>query len=385
MNISGESGPSAISQRSRRCATIAALGVLATAYWWIAISKLLIHGTAIDFHTYYEGAKTLRLGGDPYLSTMHDPPAWVFCFGVLTLLPIRQAFIVWNVIHTATLAVACWLLARQSREPALFTFVVLLFAPVINNFDLGQSKIEILCLLVLALYWIDRGCDCAAGATLALASLWRIFPILMLGYLAAGRRYRTLGWTAGWLAVGTASTIALVGWKPCVDFLIGLQSFDQQVLLENQNNLCLAAVILRNTGSHALVIGAIVAILAATAGASFGEERHWRIFALWVVAAVLLLPLAWPYDMVLMLIPFASLAAAPGSAGALVLLAVSYLTASMQTWLFLFGHLILGLRLTSFLYPLSVHTQWLAPVSGYLGTLIAIRGSRRELPPDIKG
>jgi Glycosyltransferase family 87 len=364
-------------------AATATLGVLAIAYWRVAIFKLLIHTSAIDFRTYYEAAKSLRMGRDPYLSiaatAIHDPPAWIYCFGALTLMPIRQAIIVWNLIHVAALAMAGWLLARQSRAPALFVFLILFFAPVINNFDLGQSKIEILLLLVLVLYWIERGYDCAAGAALALASLWRIFPVLMLGYLAVRRKYRTLGWSVAWLATGTALTIALVGWTPCVNFLAGLRFFGHKALVENENNLCLAAVIVRNTGSYALAIFASIAILAMTTAVSVGEERHWRIFVLWIATAVVLLPLAWTYDTIFVLIPFASLAAAPVSVAVLALVAISYVTASAQTWLYLFGFSIFGARLTSVLYPLSVHAQWLAPVSGYLAVLVAIRDARREL------
>jgi hypothetical protein len=257
---------------------------------------------------------------------------------------------------------------------------------VINNFDLGQSKIEILCLLVLTIYWIEHECDCLAGAALALASLWRIFPILMLGYLATRRKYRTLMWAVGWLAAGTLLTIKFVGWTQCMNFLFGLQSFDHQGLLLNQNNLCMTAVILRNTGSHMLAIAAVAVTLGLTMDASFGEERDWRIFALWVATAVLILPLSWTYDMVILLIPFASLASAPAPPGALALLWLSYLTASAQTWLYLFGCLMLGARLTSFLYPISVHAQWLAPLGCYFAALLFARDSANlKLPGEAVG
>jgi len=369
----------ATKQWRERYATIAVLGSLAIVYWWVAISKLLIHTTAVDFHAYYDGAKILRLGLNPYLritpDTTHDPPAWLLCFGVLTLLPIHQAFIVWNAIHAAALTLSCWLLARQSRYPALFVLAILFFAPVLSNFDLGQSKIEILCLLLLAQFWMERSRDGGAGMVLALAALWRIFPTLMLGYLAVRFKYRAFAWTAGWLAVGTALTITLVGWTRCLGFLTALRSFDQRILIDNENNLCLTAVILRNTGSNVLAIGASLLILALTVGHSFDEERHWRIFALWIATSLLLLPISWPYDLVVLLIPFASLAAAPISPGPLIFTGASYLTASAPTWLFLFGYSLLGVRLTSFLYPLSVHVQWTSPLSAYVATLMSIRFS----------
>ena len=38
------------------------------------------------------------------------------------------------------------------------------------------------------------------------------------------------------------------------------------------------------------------------------EDPDYRLFSLWVATAVILLPIAWDYDLVLMLVPFSQLA-----------------------------------------------------------------------------
>jgi len=351
--------------------------LIAGIYWAVAIRKILVHSQAVDFQTVYAGANTIRHGGNPYLhavlGTTHDPPAYLLSFAALTLLPQPQAKILWDCINAASLFLAVWLLCEVTPYRWQFAPVILLFPPVLSNFDLGQLKLELLCLLILTIRWTERRREGLAGAALALASLWRIFPIVLLGYFVVRRNRRMLAWSIGWLCAGTLVTIALAGWTTCVDFLTVLHDFGEWGILRNENDFSIAAVIVRTTGSKLIALPVMVMILAGTVAASFGKEHHWRIFSLWVVTALLLLPVLWPYDLVFLLIPLVSMTAAPVAAGALFLIAASYMFASAPTWLYLFGKAILGARLSAFLYPFAVHSQWLSAVSGYAAALLALR------------
>lgn len=353
--------------------------LIAVIYWAVAIEKILVHSQAADFHSVYAGADTIRRGGNPYLHAVlestHDPPAYLLSFAPLTLLPEPLAEILWNCVHAASLFLAVWLLCEVTPYRWQFAPVILLFPPVLSNFDLGQLKLELLCLLILTIRWAERRREGLAGAALALASLWRIFPIVLLGYFAVRRNYRMLAWSIGWLCAGTLVTIALAGWTTCVDFLSVLHDFGEQGILVNEYDFSITAMILRGTGSKLVALTVMALILAATVAASSGKEHHWRIYSLWVVTALLLLPVLWLYDLVFMLIPMASMTAAPVAAGALILMVASYLFASAPTWLYLFGKAILGARLSAHLYPFAVHAQWLSAVSGYAAVWLALRES----------
>jgi hypothetical protein len=85
---------------------------------------------------------------------------------------------------------------------------------------------------------------------------------------------------------------------------------------------------------HAIIVFAYVLVLAVTTRATLMVPAHEndpgnRLFSLWVATAILLLPVAWDYDLTLMLIPFAQLTilAVRGEASrrAIAMAVVSYL------------------------------------------------------------
>jgi energy-converting hydrogenase Eha subunit E len=89
----------------------------------------------------------------------------------------------------------------------------------------------------------------------------------------------------------------------------------------------------RLRSSHSLLmLAADLLVLAGTTLATLAlparEDPDSRIFSLWVATAVFLLPVAWDYDLTLMLIPFSQLAvvAARGEASrrAIAMAVLSY-------------------------------------------------------------
>jgi hypothetical protein len=73
----------------------------------------------------------------------------------------------------------------------------------------------------------------------------------------------------------------------------------------------------------------LVVTVRATLAFPPGEDPDWRLFSLWIAAAVLVLPIAWDYDLSLMLIPFGQLASAAargrGSRRSIAMAAASYI------------------------------------------------------------
>jgi hypothetical protein len=86
-----------------------------------------------------------------------------------------------------------------------------LYEPTTQEFFYAQTQILILLLLALVMRWLQRGHDAAAGFALALAGLLKIFPLLLIGYLLAIRRWRATVYTVCGLLLGGLLTLALVG------------------------------------------------------------------------------------------------------------------------------------------------------------------------------
>jgi hypothetical protein len=125
--------------------------------------------------------------------------------------------------------------------------------------------------------------------------------------------------------VGAITTIAFVGWQDCVDFIAAIPSISNASWNIIQRNLSAPVFIARllrglspNSGfapnliARAPVIAVDLLIVAATTKVTLALPPHddpdWRVFSLWVATSVFLLPVAWDYDLVLMLIPFSVLA-----------------------------------------------------------------------------
>jgi hypothetical protein len=162
-----------------------------------------------DFSIYYASGLALREHRDPYTTDLNsiapelnleiepmryatDPPTYLLAFEPLTLLPLQQAFWVWEALNLAALLASLALLFRGSglgvwRALAIVA-LALLYPPVGEHFFYGQNKIFVLLMLALMIRWMADGHDAPAGLILGVAVLMRGFPLLLVGYLLLRRR-----------------------------------------------------------------------------------------------------------------------------------------------------------------------------------------------------
>jgi hypothetical protein len=194
-----------------------------------------------------------------------------------------------------------------------------------DHFHFAQAQILILMLLILAVHSIRRKCEVAAGFSLALASLLKIYPLLLVGYLLARRRWGVLLYMGLILGIGLGLTCALVGFGRAVEFLWAISPLTQQIGLPA--NVSVAGMISRvfwhffsrsdplaDLARRAAVLTSSLGVLILTISATFKYhgtvDENDPAFALWVVLMVLLTPTAWIHYMVLLLLPFGLLAGA---------------------------------------------------------------------------
>lgn len=327
-------------------AGIFALGILSLAAPHL---RLWTHFDAKDFSVYYTSSSLMRSGINPYRvdiipfarelavntrgAEATDPPTFLMLIKPLSMLPVRQAYWIWQVINLAALAGALYLLLapRFSGLTANFamamTGLALMYLPVNNHIVSAQSKLLLLLLLVVTIRCMERGRDVIAGFSLALAGLLRIYPMLLLGYLLVQRRWRTLAFTSIWLAVEAGLTLAYLGPGYMLDFLSSLGSLTVEFWRRHTTDISISAFVSRAAWSvgvnNEVAISAVVALadlaliyFMIKAATENDRDREWAAFALWVAGTVVLSPVAWLYDMVLMLIPLAQIASAIGRGAA---------------------------------------------------------------------
>jgi len=123
----------------------------------------------------------------------------------------------------AVLLLAMWVGGRVGTIAGLLSPAVLASFPVLHDFQYGQFHFATIALAVLAMLAFQRRRSALGGSLLAVSILSKLFPALLLGVLAAQKRWRDLAWTAVAGVVLTAVSVAVVGTSPFVAF------FDYQV------------------------------------------------------------------------------------------------------------------------------------------------------------
>jgi hypothetical protein len=300
-----------------------------------------------DFAVYYFSALEMRNGINPYstnfarsargnglaihsIEICTDPPTFVAIFELLTYFPLHTAYLLWQAINLACMVGAVLLLLGSGSGLSVSTCLTLtaltaLYPPVASHLWFGQSKFPLLLLLVLMIRAMKRGNDSMAGVALAIATLLRAFPIAIAGYLILQRRWRALAYLATSLAIGLLLTAAFVGAHNTLSFFANIPGFSGHAAAAIQRDLAMNFFISRellavypypgevlNLTRIALIVAADFIVIVATTRVTLmlpaREDPDYRLFSLWVATAVILLPIAWDYDLVLMLIPFSQLA-----------------------------------------------------------------------------
>lgn len=297
-----------------------------------------------DFAVYYVLGQELRHGIDPY-TTDFTKPARLHGFNIhavrhgsepptfialvcdpLSRMPIPAAYWLWQFTNLGCLVVAVYLLIGPGSGLMPWTgmsvvALTALYPPVVTHIWMGQSKLPALLLLVLAMRWVQHRRDCRAGFTLAFAALLRIFPFAFGGYLLLQQRWRVLLYTAIGLAIGGAVTVALVGIHNCISFVTAAALLVDQSWTDTARDISIDTFISRQLravlpnspylvaeAGRALNLTAKLLLVLITARATLaqpaGKDPDSRIYSLWVVTSIVLLPVVWDYDLTLFLIPF---------------------------------------------------------------------------------
>jgi hypothetical protein len=187
------------------------------------------------FQTYYEAAKSLRDGRDPYVQRVGTysyvyPPLYAFLCRPLACVPQRTAARVMLLANTAFILAALLLTAHAMlrrlgiRAIALnvagvaLSAAVIAAVPIYNELRGMETNALMLLCFALALHWLDRRPG-RAGLSLALAINIKYLPLAAIPYLLIRRRWAAACATALWSVALALAPALSVGWARNLGYL----------------------------------------------------------------------------------------------------------------------------------------------------------------------
>lgn len=288
----------------------------------------------VDFSFFYGWWTDYSTGGDPWVVSVKQTdlrpglsrprycnysPFFVEVFSPLARLDQKTAFWIWHTAQLLCLAGAVLMLARANAPPlgASPTIIVLSLVMLSRQFAgaLVAAQVTPMLLALLSGSWFcaRRERPAAAGLWLALAALLKLYPASAGGYFLFGRRWRALGWAIGFFAAGVLLTnpmrwIELATLEMPVSYrIVGhaeltMLAFVRKCVAHFAGTTTAAAPLFAVLGLTALADLALLAI--AAAATITGRERadlDGLLFGLWVALALLMSPLAWIPETLLLL------------------------------------------------------------------------------------
>lgn len=290
-----------------------------------------------DFTAYYTAAQLIKTGISPYdeaafgregqsLGFRNDrpyiyPPLLAIGVTPLTLLPPRQAAALWFLLNVALLYTSAMLMARtlglQKKKVAVLSLLLaaLTFYPAVFSIFVGQANVLLLALLVLAWYGAKRGSDVLVGATIAAASLIKIFPFCIALYCLWKGRYRSFLSTVAALVILIGFSTAVVGLGAHVTYIDA--TLPTQIVKPHPLNQSLSSFLFRAiqpaqqgdlllwrlatlSASALVALGTVLLIRRGSHGAAVRDLE----FGLVVVSVLLVSTVSWIGTLTLLVIPY---------------------------------------------------------------------------------
>jgi hypothetical protein len=304
----------------------------------LALSRQGVGPTGGDLCRDYVSAANIWHGRDPYalgnacgaLDHSPHPPLAMLLMLTVAWLPIGAAGFVWSLLMLASLVGALWIIWNDAltdlplRWAALGLAVLAIWPPLLDTWL--EAQISPLILLLIVLAWRARrtGHPVAAGAWLAVATLIRLYPVLLFLYPLLRREWRVV---QGGIAGGLGVTLVTLLWLSPAAYVryIGEAGAASSDWVNAAHNVSLRGVvgqILFGSATVHPVIQAPALVLPMTVVGTLAfiglllwqgwqartaplgsawDDRAW-LLAIPVMLAVS--PLAWPHYFIIILLPW---------------------------------------------------------------------------------
>jgi hypothetical protein len=329
---------SLVSQHRRRVLETGLIVLLLAVYGWRFVLPVFTdpHPQASDFQDYLYAAHQIATGGDPYTSVVDTsqpgawilssrylyPPAFALFLIPLTWLPTDLAIRLWLLLIQAmvlgTLVLVYRVIGAPSRREVLaITAVATTFFPLATSVWTGAMNAVLL--LMLATGWAlwTRSRDAVSGVVLGAAAVFKVFPALLLPYLAWRRNWRGaffMGLTGvGGLALG----LMVSGWAHNLYYFTqilphlaaGTGYRENSSLAGLASRICdpSTADTARSAGWCGRAVGSpLELVLVALVALAIARARRPALeFGLVVAALPLLSTVSWSFQLVILIFPIA--------------------------------------------------------------------------------
>ncbi|HEY9286394.1 MAG TPA: glycosyltransferase family 87 protein [Candidatus Dormibacteraeota bacterium] len=314
----------------------AAIALLLAGYAWIALLPIFLPGTprADDFQDYKFAAQQIATAGDPYANFIRTrvpwdwslnsgyiyPPAFAATLVPLTWISNDLAVRIWLLLIEVAVVVSLLIMYRSiglpSRTELLALVAVLVtFFPLINSAMTGTMNALILLLLTGAwAAWRSRR-DRASGVTIAVAAVFKLFPLALLPYLAWRRHWKLLaammltgiaGIVAGLLATGFDHN--LYYYREILPHISAGTGFRENQSIAGVTARLCAPSTAQNGGDagwcgRLLDWPLVLALLAAVLTVVNRATRSGLEFALAIAALPLISTVTWSFHLVILILP----------------------------------------------------------------------------------
>lgn len=299
-----------------------------------------------DFWILFKGSRAWFRGGSMYdleaVTTNHFghvfkvPPF----YGMLFLPFVTkggEVILYWHrIMNMILLSVVLLLLVRRWNISLLSVggaglLMLLNLRPLADTIAYGQIDIVLLLLLTLALVTSQRGNDGLAGAAVALGTLFKLYPVLLLAFFIAKRQWRALVGFALAMLICNGLALAVVGWEMHRVYLFevvprigGGTAWVENQTLNGFLSRIFAPDVTSSIFEHPLVTlltyaGFGMATLAAFALAWQPAERdtprYMLQFGVFVLLMVLVVPAAWMHYQTIVILTMAGVLMYAGEIG----------------------------------------------------------------------
>jgi Glycosyltransferase family 87 len=285
-----------------------------------------LYDSALQYEVQQTFAAGVRIRKGPL--PFNHPPVEALIFEPLASLDYPAAYLVWSGINLAILGFLPFLLRRHipvlAQCPAFVWVLMFLgFFPVLVALLQGQDVILLLLLNALAFAALKRNADTLAGCWLGLSvfKFQLIIPLVLI--LLCWRRTKVLQSFVVIAAGLTAMSVAITGWAGALrypGFVLHVEKFMERdriaVDMPNLRGLLEGWSFARGfPGAHVITIafsiGLLVWVIVKGRGRTPSSQRFERDFDLdfdlrfsvAMVTAVLVSYHAFPYDLILLVIP----------------------------------------------------------------------------------
>ncbi len=283
-----------------------------------------------DFSHDYFAVQALRAGTTIYAPKIENyhPPFDVLTVMPLAGLPFKTAFLTWSALSLVCFGLIIAITLLELGISLAWPWLVLLgglalcWYPFQFQMMMGQWSFLIGACILGCWVLLRHDRDVSAGVLLGIASLIKLFPGLLILFLVLRRRWKALAAVAVTTLLGMAVTVAIVGSRDTVDFVVSVAPGNVAEHATFPLNASLTGLFSRLLTDGPWVRPLAVApelarwlVILASLGLVGALARHIlarpvrpdhddTTFALACVAMLLISPLTWVHMSMVLMLPF---------------------------------------------------------------------------------